>query len=228
MKILLSNDDGYQAPGLEALANGMSEFGQCTVVAPDRNCSGASNSLTLEHPLRVNTDRRGFHYVNGTPVDCIHLAITGLLDYEPDVVICGINAGANMGDDVLYSGTVAAAMEGRFLGCPAIALSLAMEHPENFDRAMSAVMPLLHRLLETPHEPWLLNVNIPEVSAEVATGFAVTRLGRRHCADPSERIRDPKGRWCYWIGPAGAEQDAGRVLTFFAVANVVCLSHHCI
>ncbi len=220
MRILLSNDDGYQAPGLEVLANAMCEFGESDVVAPDRDCSGASHSLTLDRPLRVNQDRRGFYYVNGTPTDCVHLAITGLLDYDPDLVISGINAGANMGDDVLYSGTVAAAIEARFLGRPALALSLAAteDPPEHYDDAVSVVSSLIrHLLMYWPKEPWLLNINIPDVRKEEIDGFEVTRLGNRHRAEPVERVYDPKGRLTYWVGAAGSEQDAGVGTDFYAV-----------
>ena len=217
MHFLLSNDDGYQALGLSVLAEVLSEYGKVTVVAPDRDCSGASNSLTLDSPLYVKKDKCGFYYVNGTPSDCVHLAITGLLDEEPDMVISGINAGANLGDDVLYSGTVAAAMEGRFLGCPAIAFSLAGEISNNYSASKLAVKKIVQSLIENPLKDALLNINIPDVNYEQIKGFKVTRLGNRHKSEPAMESFDPKGRKVYWVGPVGAEQDAGEGTDFHAI-----------
>ena len=219
MHFLLSNDDGYQAPGLSALADSLADLGKVTVVAPDRDRSGASNSLTLDAPLYVNQDHRGYHYVNGTPTDCVHLAITGLLNEEPDMVISGINSGANLGDDVLYSGTVAAAMEGRYLGCPAIAFSLAGESPFNYDASVSAANKIIRSLMEKPLEDILLNINIPDIVYEQIKGFSVTRLGNRHKAEPAQEARDPRGRKVYWVGPVGAEQDAGEGTDFHAIRS---------
>ncbi|MCG8379653.1 MAG: 5'/3'-nucleotidase SurE [Proteobacteria bacterium] len=220
MHFLLSNDDGYQAPGLAALANALVDFGKVTVVAPDRDRSGASNSLTLDVPLHVKQDNRGFMYVNGTPTDCVHLAITGLLEEEPDMVISGINSGANLGDDVLYSGTVAAAMEGRFLGCPAIAFSLAGERPEDFFVAIEVATRIIKNVIDKPLDnDVLLNVNIPDVKQEQIAGFVTTRLGNRHKSEPAQETSDPKGRKVYWVGPVGPEQDAGEGTDFHAIRS---------
>ncbi len=220
MHFLLSNDDGYQAPGLAALANTLVDFGKVTVVAPDRDRSGASNSLTLDVPLHVKQDNRGFMYVNGTPTDCVHLAITGLLEEEPDMVISGINSGANLGDDVLYSGTVAAAMEGRFLGCPAIAFSLAGERPEDFSVAIEVATRIIKNVIDKPLDnDVLLNVNIPDVKQEQIAGFVTTRLGNRHKSEPAQETSDPKGRKVYWVGPVGPEQDAGEGTDFHAIRS---------
>jgi 5'-nucleotidase len=218
MKILLSNDDGYQAPGLVALAATLETVADIRVVAPDRNRSGASNSLTLENPIRAYETENGFVSVDGTPTDCVHLAITGLLDHEPDMVIAGINAGANMGDDVLYSGTVAAAMEGRFLGLPAIAVSLVGEDFVFFETAAQVVVTLLQRLKNDPlPADTILNVNVPDVPYDLLEGFEVTRLGRRHKSEPVVKMQDPRGKDIYWVGPVGAEQDAGEGTDFHAV-----------
>ena len=177
MHFLLSNDDGYQAPGLSSLATALEKLGKVTVFAPDRDRSGSSNSLTLDVPLYIKTDGRGFHYVNGTPADCIHLAVTSLLDEKPDMVISGINAGANLGDDILYSGTVAAAVESRFLGCPAVALSLVSKQPDCYDNAIKAILPLICTLISRSEKSdLLLNINIPDLPVEEIQGCAVTRL----------------------------------------------------
>jgi 5'-nucleotidase len=218
MKILLSNDDGYQAPGLQALADALSNLGEILVVAPDQDRSGASNSLTLVNPLRARTMENGFIRVDGTPTDCVHLAITGLLDEEPDLVVSGINAGPNMGDDVLYSGTVAAATEGRFLGLPAIAISMNSHEPEYFDTGGRVALELVQRLICTPlAENVILNVNVPDLPYAELRGFRSTRLGHRHKAEPVVKTCDPRGRTIYWVGPAGAEQDAGPGTDFHAV-----------
>jgi len=218
MHFLLSNDDGYQARGLEVLASALSAAGRVTVVAPDRNRSGASNSLTLDAPLYAQVAENGFMYVNGTPTDCVHLAITGLLDSEPDMVISGINAGANLGDDVLYSGTVAAAMEGRFLGCPAIAVSLIGANPTHFDTAVNVVLKIVRSLSGLPGIPdILLNINIPDTPFDRIGMFEVTRLGHRHKSEPAIPARDPQGRKVFWVGPVGLEQDAGPGTDFHAI-----------
>ena len=217
MHFLLSNDDGYQSPGISALAEVLESIGKVTVVAPDRDCSGASNSLTLDSPLYVKQDERGFYYVNGTPSDCVHLAITGLLDEEPDMVVSGINSGANLGDDVLYSGTVAAAMEGRFLGCPAIAFSLVGEKPVDYSTSKLVVTEIVKSLIENPLDDALLNVNIPDVNYDKIKGFKASRLGNRHKSEPVIKTLDPKGRNVYWVGPVGAEQDAGEGTDFHAI-----------
>ena len=218
MKILISNDDGYMAEGIKALAEAMSSLGDITVVAPDRNRSGASNSLTLENPLRVNQLDNGIYRVEGTPTDCVHLAITGLLDDEPDMVIAGINAGANLGDDVLYSGTVAAAIEGRFLGLPAIAISLNGHTATHYETAAWVAKKLVQQLQKTslPADT-ILNVNVPDIPIDEVTGFESTRLGRRHKAEPVIKELDPRGRPMYWVGPAGDEQDAGPGTDFDAI-----------
>ncbi|QKT02428.1 5'/3'-nucleotidase SurE [Ectothiorhodospiraceae bacterium 2226] len=219
MNILVSNDDGYLAPGIQCLAEALRSVGEVTVVAPDRDRSGASNSLTLEYPIRATWMDARTARVDGTPTDCVHLAITGLLDEEPDMVISGINAGANMGDDVLYSGTVAAAMEGRFLGLPAIAASLVYQgQPQHFDTAARAVVHLIERLRSDPlPADTILNVNVPDVPWDQLQGFEATRLGHRHKSEPVVRATDPRGREIYWVGPAGAEQDAGPGTDFHAV-----------
>ncbi len=219
MHFLLSNDDGYQSPGLAALAEMLAELGKVTVVAPDRDRSGASNSLTLDSPLHVKQDIRGFHYVNGTPTDCVHLAITGLLKEEPDMVISGINTGANLGDDVLYSGTVAAAMEGRFLGCPAIAFSLAGERQSDYKPAVQVARKIIESLMQKPLADVLLNVNIPDVDYEQIKAFSVTRLGNRHKSEPVLEAFDPRGRKVYWVGPVGSEQDASEGTDFHAIRS---------
>ena len=218
MKILVSNDDGYMAEGIRALAAAMKDLGEITVVAPDRNRSGASNSLTLENPLRLNKMDDGVYRVDGTPTDCVHLAITGLLEEEPDMVVSGINAGANLGDDVLYSGTVAAAMEGRFLGLPAIAISLNGHTATHFETAAWVAKKLV-RHLQTTSLPadTILNVNVPDLPIDEITGFETTRLGHRHKADPVIKELDPRGRDMYWVGPAGEEQDAGPGTDFNAI-----------
>lgn len=219
MHILLSNDDGYLAEGLAALAGALSELAEISVVAPDKNRSAASNSLTLELPLRAHLADNGFIKVDGTPTDCVHLAITGLLAKEPDMVIAGINHGSNLGDDVIYSGTVAAATEGRFLGLPAIAISLAStDEPVHFDTAAHVAVILLQQLIDKPlPQDILLNVNVPDVSLKDLKGFQATRLGQRHKSEPVIKHKDPRGRIIYWVGPPGAEQDAGPGTDFFAI-----------
>ncbi len=218
MKILLSNDDGYQAEGLATLAVALSDLAELVIVAPDRNQSGASHSLTLDMPLRVGRTREGIHYVNGTPTDCVHLAITGFLDGEPDMVIAGINHGANLGDDVLYSGTVAAAVEGRFLGLPAVAISLAGENPRHFDAAGEAIRVLFQHLIQSPlPADTILNINVPDRPFAELAGFRATRLGNRHRSEPVVKAEDPKGRPVFWVGAAGSGQDAGAGTDFCAI-----------
>jgi len=218
MRILLSNDDGYQAPGLKALAEGLAAIATITVVAPERNRSGASNSLTLDRPLRANTLNNGFVSVDGTPTDCVHLAITGLLDEEPDMVVAGINDGANMGDDVLYSGTVAAATEGRFLGFPAMAVSMASHAPKYFDTGVRVAIEMVERIKLHPlNADTILNVNVPDLPYDELKGYQATRLGYRHKAEPVVKTTDPRGHAIYWVGPAGTEQDAGPGTDFYAV-----------
>ncbi|WP_456447247.1 5'/3'-nucleotidase SurE [Thiolapillus sp.] len=218
MRILLSNDDGYQAPGLKALALALETVAEVVVVAPDRDRSGASNSLTLEMPIRAHNTDSGFIRVEGTPTDCVHLAITGLLEEEPDMVVAGINAGANMGDDVIYSGTVAAATEGRFLGYPAMAVSMASHVPQHFDTGAQIARQLVQRLQQRPlAAEAILNVNVPDLPMEDIQGIQVTRLGHRHKAEPVMRELDPRGRPIYWVGPAGPEQDAGPGTDFHAL-----------
>jgi 5'-nucleotidase len=218
MHILLSNDDGYLAEGLCALADALRGHAAVSVVAPDRNRSAASNSLTLEMPLRMAVAENGFVRVDGTPTDCVHLAITGLLENEPDMVFAGINHGANLGDDVLYSGTVAAATEGRFLGLPAIAISLASSNPTHFETAAHVAVTLLHRLIKSPlPQDTILNVNVPDVTIKDLRGYQATRLGQRHKAEPVVKSTDPRGRIIYWVGPPGGEQDAGPGTDFYAI-----------
>lgn len=218
MKILVSNDDGVHAPGIACLAKALTAVGDVTVVAPDRNQSGASNSLTLDRPLRVIQTSDGYYSVNGTPTDSVHLAITGLFDHEPDIVVAGINSGANLGDDVLYSGTVAAATEGRFLGFPAIAVSLASKEEKHYETAAKAVIRIMGHLKAFPLPPdTILNVNVPDVPFEQLRGYEITRLGNRHRAEPVVVNTDPRGRVIYWVGPAGAEEDAGEGTDFDAI-----------
>ena len=222
MKILLSNDDGYQARGLRVLKEAMASLAEVTVVAPDRNRSGASNSLTLDMPLRVLEVEPGVYCVQGTPTDCVHLAITGLFDFEHDMVVSGINDGANLGDDVLYSGTVAAAIEGRFLGLPTLAVSLCTtpERDGYYDTAARVARALVGELVRRPLEASLiLNVNVPDVPFESLRGFRGTRLGYRHRSEPIVPARDPRGRPVYWVGPAGPQQDAGPGTDFEAIAQ---------
>ena len=218
MRILVSNDDGIHAPGIQCLARHLRTVAEVCVVAPDRDRSGASNSLTLVHPLRAQELENGDMGVDGTPTDCVHLAITGLLEREPDLVISGINAGANMGDDVLYSGTVAAAMEGRFLGLPAIAVSLVGPRMQHYDAAARVVLNLLDRLHRVPlPAATILNVNVPDLPFDEIRGVQATRLGHRHKSEPVVKSSDPRGRPIYWVGPSGPEQDAGPGTDFFAV-----------
>ncbi|WP_296749096.1 5'/3'-nucleotidase SurE [Thiobacillus sp.] len=220
MRILLSNDDGYFAPGLAALARALAPLADITVVAPERDRSGASNSLTLDRPLMLRQEPGGFYYVNGTPTDCVHLAVTGMLDHLPDIVISGINHGANMGDDTIYSGTVAAATEGYLLGVPSIAVSLANHNAQHFDTAARVVVELVQRIqAQPPTEPMLLNVNVPDRARADLGGIRVTRLGKRHKAEPVVKTTNPRGQTVYWVGASGGAQDAGEGTDFHAVAN---------
>ncbi|MBI5329557.1 MAG: 5'/3'-nucleotidase SurE [Betaproteobacteria bacterium] len=221
MRILLSNDDGYFAPGLAVLAATLAGHGHVvTVVAPERDRSGASNSLTLDRPLMVRTTPGGFHYVNGTPTDCVHLAVTGVLPEMPEMVISGINHGANMGDDTVYSGTVAAATEGFLLGIPSVAVSLANIQQDHFQTAADFVAGLVDRFAAHPFtEPVLLNVNVPDLPADQIQGVEVTRLGRRHKAQDTVKTVNPRNQTMYWVGAAGAAQDAGPGTDFHAVAQ---------
>ena len=220
MRILVSNDDGYFAPGITLLAEALGQLGEVTVVAPERDRSGASNSLTLDRPLTVRRAPNGFFSVNGTPTDCVHIAVTGLLDFTPDVVVSGINLGANMGDDTIYSGTVAAAVEGYLLGIPSLALSLASKVGEHFQSAIDVALQLVERLRRAPFgEAVLLNVNIPDVEPGGLAGIEITRLGKRHKAEPVVKMQTPRGETAYWIGPAGGAADAGPGTDFYAVEN---------
>lgn len=220
MRILLSNDDGYQSPGIRCLADALAALGKVDVVAPERDRSGASNSLTLNLPLRAWTADNGFVYVDGTPTDCVHLAITGFLEEEPDIVVSGINQGANLGDDVIYSGTVAAAMEGRFLGLPAIAVSLVLAGGGHYETAAHVVTALLRALESSPMSgDTILNINVPDVPLAKLKGLEVTRLGQRHKAEPVVRGVDPRGEPIYWVGSPGGEQDAGAGTDFHAVRS---------
>ena len=220
LRILLSNDDGYFAPGLAALAQALSALGAVTVVAPERDRSGASNSLTLDRPLNVRKAANGFFYVNGTPTDCVHLAVTGLLDHLPDIVVSGINHGANMGDDTIYSGTVAAATEGFLLGIPSMAISLVAEGNDNFATAAEVARALVERYTRQPlNEAVLLNINVPDVPHAGLQGIEVTRLGKRHKAEPVVKGVNPRGEAIYWVGAAGSAQDAGEGTDFYAVAQ---------
>jgi len=218
MRILLSNDDGYFAPGIEALAGALAPLAEVTVVAPERDRSGASNSLTLDRPLRLRRSANGYYFVNGTPTDCVHLAVTGMLDDVPDMVVSGINLGANMGDDTIYSGTVAAAMEGYLLGVPSIAISLASKRGAHFATAARIARELVERFQRNEfRQPVLLNVNVPD-QPEVR-GLRVTRLGRRHKAEKVVPQLTPREETVYWVGAAGEAADAGEGTDFHAVGN---------
>lgn len=222
MQILVSNDDGYRAEGIACLRTALRDLGVVTVVAPDRNRSGASNSLTLDVPLRVTQVEPGVHFVAGTPTDCVHLAVSGLFDFEFDMVVSGINDGPNLGDDVLYSGTVAAAIEGRFLGLPTVALSLCSrpDGARHFDTAAVVARRVVAGLLTQPLDPRLiLSINVPDVPLSELKGIRSTRLGSRHRSGRALPARDPKGSTVYWIGPVGAGDDAGEGTDFHAVAN---------
>ncbi|KMM77451.1 stationary phase survival protein SurE [Xanthomonas sp. NCPPB 1128] len=221
MRVLVSNDDGVDAPGIRMLAEQLRGAGhEVTVVAPDRDRSGASNSLTLDLPIRL---KRIDHYtcsVAGTPTDCVHLALTGMLEFDPDIVVSGINNSANLGDDVIYSGTVSAAMEGRFLGLPAVAVSLVTHNhePRHFQTAARAAVEIVAQLKADPlPADTILNVNVPDLPWQELKGFEVTRLGNRHRSEPCLPQTDPRGGTVYWIGPAGREQDAGPGTDFHAV-----------
>ncbi|WP_284620072.1 5'/3'-nucleotidase SurE [Aquabacterium humicola] len=225
MRILIANDDGYLAPGLAALVGAMQGLGEITVIAPEQNASGTSNALTLNRPLSVfearGESQRGFLVVNGTPSDCVHVALTGLLPQRPDLVLSGINQGANMGDDTLYSGTVAAAMEGYLFGIPAIAFSQVERGWTHLDEAARVARAVVEQVLEAPpsSRPWLLNVNIPNRPDAASLPRRVTRLGRRHASEPVVKQTNPRGEAIYWIGPAGDAREAGEGTDFHATAT---------
>lgn len=219
MRILLSNDDGYFSPGLAALASALSKFAEITVVAPERDRSGASNSLTLDRPLSLRKAYNGFYYVNGTPTDCVHLAVTGAFDL-PDMIVSGINDGPNMGDDTIYSGTVAAATEGFLLGIPSFAMSMGSKKGAYYETAAQVAADLVQRFIESPiNSPVLLNVNVPAVPYGELRGTQVTRLGKRHKAEPVIKGINPRGETIYWIGAAGPAADCGEGTDFYAVEN---------
>jgi 5'-nucleotidase len=220
MKILISNDDGYLAPGIAALAQAMSQLGQVTVVAPEQDRSGASNSLTLDRPLVVRQAANGFKYLSGTPTDCVHVAVTGLLDFRPDLVVSGINDGANMGDDTIYSGTVAAAMEGYLLGIPAFAFSMSRKGSAHLQDAAQMALTIVRAYMQqTNPEPVLMNVNFPDLALQHYKGVRTCRLGKRHPAAPAVPATNPRGERVYWLGPAGLAKDAGDGTDFYAVEN---------
>jgi 5'-nucleotidase len=221
MRILIANDDGYLAPGLQALVDACQGLGELEVVAPEQNASGTSNSLTLHRPLSVFRASNGFRYINGTPSDCVHVALTGLLEQRPDLVVSGINNGANMGDDTLYSGTVAAAMEGHLFGIPAIAFSQVQKGWAHLDAATRVARSVIERVLAERLQggSWLLNVNIPNVPDADVLPREVTRLGRRHASEPVIRQTSPRGDLMYWIGPAGDAREAGVGTDFYATAQ---------
>jgi 5'-nucleotidase len=220
MRILICNDDGYFSPGIEALASILSDLGEITVFAPERDRSGASNSLTLSRPLTVRTAANGFRFVDGTPTDCVHIAVTGLLEQQPDLVVSGINDGANMGDDTIYSGTVAAAMEGYLLGVPSVAFSLVEKGNAHMESAARVARDIVERYIANPWPaPMLLNVNIPNLPYDQIGPAEVTRLGKRHHAEPVIPAENPRGETVYWIGRAGASRDNGPGTDFHAVSN---------
>ncbi|OQA33440.1 MAG: 5'-nucleotidase SurE [Betaproteobacteria bacterium ADurb.Bin341] len=218
MRILVSNDDGYLAPGLQVLADALAELAEIVVVAPERNQSGASNSLTLDRPLTVRKAANDFFFVNGTPTDCVHLAVTGLFDDLPDMIVSGINQGPNMGDDTIYSGTVAAAMEGFLLGIPSLAVSLGSFEALHYETAGRVARSLVERFLRQPiRQPVLLNVNVPDIPHDRLAGMEVTRLGKRHKAESVVKMVTPRNETVYWVGAAGAAQDSGRGTDFHAL-----------
>ena len=221
MRILVSNDDGYQAPGIIALAEALSTVADVTVVAPSRNRSATSNSITLDRPLIVERAANGFYYVDdGTPADCVHLAVTGFLDFRPDLIVSGINDGSNLGDDTIYSGTVAAAMEGYLLGIPGIAVSLAARPVTHFATAAQVALDLVKRIqTSSPVAPWLLNVNVPDVPFSALKGVRTVRLGKRHQAEPAVRVPRQDGRIEYRVGPVGKAADAGPDTDFGCIAE---------
>ncbi|MDX1915041.1 MAG: 5'/3'-nucleotidase SurE [Methylophilus sp.] len=220
MRILISNDDGYFALGLNILAAHLAKIAEITVVAPERNRSGASNSLTLDRPLSVRQASNGFFYVNGTPTDCVHIALTGLMDQMPDMVVSGINDGANMGDDTIYSGTVAAAMEGFLLDIPSFAISMSQHNAMHFETAARITVELVqHYLSNRPKSPTLLNINVPDIPYDEIKGKQITRLGKRHKAESVIQLQTPRGETVYWVGAAGLPNDGGEGTDFYAVAN---------
>lgn len=220
MRILVSNDDGYNATGIEALVAALRPLGEIIVVAPETNCSGASNSLTLSRPLKLRQAANDFYFVNGTPSDCVHLAFTGILDFKPDLVVSGINNGANLGEDTLYSGTVAAATEGFLFGVPALAFSLVERDWLHLDSAAKIAHDLVVHLQNKPLSgPLLLNVNIPAVPYQQISGFKTTRLGRRHPSEPVIRSTTPYGEAVYWIGRVGRPLDGGDDTDFMAIES---------
>lgn len=220
MRILLSNDDGYFAPGLACLAQSLSEIAEIIVVAPERDRSGSSNSLTLDRPLSLHKSHNGFYYVNGTPTDCVHLAVTGMLDVLPDMIVSGVNHGANMGDDTIYSGTVAAATEGFLLGIPSLAVSLVSASHGNYMTAARVAADMVKRFNDNEiQSPVLLNINVPDIEYQHLQGVEITRLGRRHKAEPVIKSQSPRGEILYWVGAAGPAQDAGKGTDFYAVQH---------
>ena len=220
MRILISNDDGYFAPGLNILATHLAKIADITVVAPERNRSGASNSLTLDRPLSVRKASSGFYYVNGTPTDCVHIALTGLMDEIPDMVVSGINDGANMGDDTIYSGTVAAAMEGYLLDIPSFAVSMSQHNATHFETAARIAVELVQHYAKTAlKSPTLLNINVPDIPYDEIQGRSITRLGKRHKAEPVIQLQTPRGETVYWVGAAGQPNDGGIGTDFYAIAH---------
>lgn len=220
MEILLSNDDGVYAEGLQVLANSLESLGKITIIAPDRNRSGASNSLSIDGPIRIKYLPTGSISVEGTPTDCVHLGITGLLKNLPTMVVSGINEGSNLGDDTLYSGTVAAAMEGRYLGLPAMAISLVGDVCQHYSTAGEVAKQVIQRFMQNPLPRYtILNVNVPDIPYKEIQGFEVTRLGRRHIAEKMIKDKDPRGKDIYWIGTAGPEEDAGEGTDFYAISQ---------
>jgi 5'-nucleotidase len=222
MKILISNDDGYLAPGIVALHDALKDIADVDVIAPEQNNSAKSNALTLHSPLYVSRAANGFRYVNGTPADCVHIALSGLLDYTPDLVVSGINNGANMGDDTIYSGTVGAAMEGYLFGIPAIAFSQVNRDWGELESAAQKAREIvlsMQQLQLVGKTPWLLNVNIPNLPHAALRGVKLCRLGRRHAAEPVIQQRNPRGEIMYWIGAAGPAKDDAEGTDFHATAQ---------
>jgi 5'-nucleotidase len=226
MKILVSNDDGYFSPGLNTLVSHLKKIADVVVVAPDRNRSGASSSLTLDKPICVKEIGPNVHSVDGTPTDCVHIALTGLIPFKPDMVISGINDGPNMGDDTIYSGTVAAAMEGYLLGITSYAVSMGKSDPKNFETAARVVLDLIDKQTkEGPRDALLLNINVPDIPYSEIKGFSVTRLGKRHEAESAIKKTDVNGNNLYWVGAVGEPNDGGPGTDFYAIQeNYVSIS----
>jgi len=221
MKILISNDDGYQATGIQILINELKKIADLIVVAPDRNRSGSSSSLTLDKAVKVTKVDDHFYYIDGTPTDCVHIALTGLINFTPDLIVSGINHGPNMGDDTIYSGTVAAAMEGYLLNIPSFAVSMGSNNPKNFITAAKVTVDLIKLYNKKKFSTTLLNVNVPDIPYDNLKGIEITRLGKRHAAEPAIKADEKNMDTFFWIGPAGEPNDGGPGTDFNAIKNKI-------